>query len=248
MTSTNQQLKEIFREGWSNVNRVEGWVSSSLNGEFGDPACREAWKGSLERAVAGIPLGRALDLGTGPGTIAQFWAEIGFTTTGVDFSPGMLEAGRVAAAQRGLSIDFLEGDVESPLLGDAWFDVISSRFVLFTLPHPGYAMRRWIEMLQPGGALVLIGHERTAIEQNQQTTTPRPNRWQADEQYRNALQQLPFTDHTAAHLQVVMEAAGLRQIERMRVDGLLAARESFGQRTQTPGILHTTPYILVGRK
>lgn len=242
------ELKEIFREGWSDERRVAGWTAGSLSGEFGDPACRGEWKATLALAVAGIPVGSAIDIGTGPGTIAQFWAELGFATIGLDFSPGMLAAGREAADARGLAIDFVLGDAEMPALPPESFDVVSSRFVLFTLPNPGYALRRWVRLLRPGGALVLIGHELTTTDEDRNPQKPRSSGWNASEEYQAALRQLPFTDHKASHLQVVMEAAGLGEIHQVPMEDVLNAREGYMQRSDSPGMRQARPYIIVGRK
>ncbi|WP_193213436.1 class I SAM-dependent methyltransferase [Luteolibacter marinus] len=250
---TARRLKAVFREGWSHPERVAGWVKGGLHAEFHDEACRQAWKDALCRAVELAPNDRALDLGTGPGTISSMWAELGFRTTGIDFSPGMLKAARGLADQRGLSLEFVEGDAEDPPGEEEEYGVISTRFVLYTLPHPGYAIRRWVQLLAPGGRLILIGHERdgepppqpssgTALKA--QETRP----WNVDGRYREALDQLPFMDHKPTDLQVVMEAAGLNEIRRINIDGLDEAREALKQRDPEVAVGKTRPYIVAGRK
>jgi ubiquinone/menaquinone biosynthesis C-methylase UbiE len=247
---TAEQLKEAIRERWSLPQRVDGWTSSGLNADFADDACRRAWKDALRRAAAGAPLRTALDLGTGPGTIAQLWAELSAKTTGVDFSPGMIDAARALAAEKNLPITFLEGDAEAPPLSKKRFDVISSRFVLFTLPHPGYAVRRWVEMLAPEGRLVLIGHEHPEGSRPRRGHRPpaRAKLLAVDKRHREALSHLPFMDHTSGDLRVVMEAAGLKDIERVPVDELVAARAALRKRKRSLGINPSAPFILVGRK
>lgn len=243
---TASQLKSAIQTRWALPERVEGWSTSGLNAEFADPACRRQWKEALGQAVAGTRLGRALDIGTGPGTIAQLWAELGCDVTGVDFSPGMLEAARQQAAERGLTLRLVEGDAEDPPVTGKRFDIISSRFVLFTLPHPGYAVRRWVSLLRPGGSLVLIGHE------HPERAAPRPRRLpagtKAEKKHRDVLSHLPFVNHNANDLRVVMEAAGLREIERQPLLELLAARAALRRRRRAIGIPQRTPFILVGRK
>jgi ubiquinone/menaquinone biosynthesis C-methylase UbiE len=243
---TAVQLKSAIQSRWALPERVEGWTTSGLNAEFADPACRQQWKEALCRAVAGTRLGAALDIGTGPGTIAQLWAELECDVTGIDFSPGMLEAARRQAADRGLTLRLIEGDAEDPPVTGKRFDIISSRFVLFTLPHPGYAVRRWVSLLRPGGSLVLIGHEHA------ERATPRPNRppasTKAEKRHREVLTHLPFVNHDANDLRVVMEAAGLREIERQPLRELLRARAAYRKRRPDGGTPLSTPFILVGRK
>ncbi|MCE0483524.1 MAG: class I SAM-dependent methyltransferase [Methylacidiphilales bacterium] len=246
--SPSNQLKTAIRERWSRRERVEGWVQSNLNAEFNDPVCRKAWLSALQHATAGGRVGHALDLGTGPGTIAQLWAELGYFSTGIDFSPGMLEAGRAAAANRGLAVDFQEGDAEAPPFVHRRFDVISSRFVLFTLPHPGYAVRRWVELLRTGGTIVLIGHDKT-VGLKKRTVRPKkqPKR-KPEKRHEDVLKQLPFVHHTPGDLIVLLEAVGLRDIQRMPMDDVVAARAAFARRNPGLGVHPSPPFIIVGRK
>ena len=241
------QLKEIVRDRWNIRERVEGWIGSDLNAEFEDPACREAWKRALCRAVTGTRPGDALDIGTGPGTIAELWAELGYAATGLDISPAMLDAARLRAAEKRQATRYLEGDAESPPFLRKRFDVISSRFVLYTLPRPGYALRRWVSLLRPGGALVLIGHDRQEGPKPPQRPPAPAARWQ-DERHREAMSRLPFMNHTSTDLLVVMEAAGLCEIERVPTEELVAARNTLRVRRTPVGLQQDTPFILVGRK
>lgn len=237
---------------WNLPDRVEGWTSSGLNVEFGYAGCRRAWKNTLLQAVSGFQDQTALDIGSGPGIIAQLWAELGFVTFGVDSAPSLVEAARRAASVKELDITFLEGDAEDPPFAGQSFDVISSRFVLFTLAHPGYAMRRWVEMLRPEGRLVLIGHEPAGYDemsgdQVRATRIDGPAN-SIDEQNSDDPHELAFSDHTPRDLRAVMEAAGLRDIERISVDALVAARAELQRRTPSINLPRSIPFILVGRK
>ena len=58
-----------------------------------------------------VPTGRALELGCGTGTNAVFLAQQGFEVTAVDCSPLALEAARNRAAQAGVTVQFVTGDV-----------------------------------------------------------------------------------------------------------------------------------------
>ena len=241
------RLKAGFRHRWNHPDRVEGWRSSGLNAEFNDPSCRRVWIDALRRAMAGAPFRDALDVGTGPGTIAQLWAEIGCRSTGLDFAPGMLEDGRAAAAEKRLNIKFVKGDAEAPPFPRRKFDVVSSRFVLFTLPHPGYAVRRWAELLRPGGRIVLIGHEHPPDAKFHRRRQRKRPKW-ADDRHQEALRQLPFVDHSLGDLVVLLEAVGLQNIRSVPMDKVIAARQSFSKRHSSTGVFRSTPFILVGRK
>jgi ubiquinone/menaquinone biosynthesis C-methylase UbiE len=243
------QVKNAIRSRWSLPERVGGWINSGLNLEFQDPACRRAWLNALKNATGvGQERRTALDLGTGPGTLAQLWAQLGYQTTGIDFSPTMIAAAREAARGKDLSITFLEGDAETPPFKRKRFDVISSRFVLYTLPHPGYAVRTWAGMLRPGGIMVLVGHEKSKEPgpRPQRPKTPPPGK--IDRRHQEALRHLPFMNHTADDLIVLLEAVGLRDIRRVSADKIIAARNAFTQRNEKLRVHASPPFIIVGRK
>ncbi|PQO34035.1 class I SAM-dependent methyltransferase [Blastopirellula marina] len=242
------QLKAIFRQGWMNSHVVDHRVQRFIKGEFGFEPSRNAWKKVLAEAASGENIHRAVDMGTGPGTIAQFWAEMGMETTGVDFSATMLDAAKTVAAQQKLDISFMEADVEAPPLPTGSFDLVSSRAVLFTLPHPGYALARWAQLLRPGGLMVLIG-EISPTDPEKQKRAYRPAEgWQPDAEYREAMKQLPFREHTDQMLRVVMEAVGLKDIRSISMDAVMSSRWEHEKQEPAYGVLQGTPYILVGQR
>jgi SAM-dependent methyltransferase len=61
-----------------------------------------------------------------------------------------------ARAKAGHLADFHEGDAASPPLERATYDVVLCRHVLWALPEPVEALRRWADLLRPGGRLVLV--------------------------------------------------------------------------------------------
>jgi len=240
-------VKAVIRDRWNIPERVDGWIHSDLNAEYADPGCRAAWKQALRDAAGEAPPIEALDIGTGPGTIAQLWAELGYATTGVDISPAMVEAGRRLAKEKGLAIRFLEGDAEEPPFGRKRFGVISSRFVLYTLPEPGYALRRWASMLRPGGALVLIGHDHAEGQGAAGHGRRRGHPHWADKKHPGVQCELPFMNHKSSDLRVVMQAAGLREIRSIDMKKLLAARDKL-RKTREAYAPRAMPFVLVGRR
>jgi len=69
---------------------------------------------------------RALDLGTGTGSLALGFAARGLEVTGIDIAPELLEVARQAAVDRGLSAHFIEGRAEATGQDDAGFDLVSA--------------------------------------------------------------------------------------------------------------------------
>jgi ubiquinone/menaquinone biosynthesis C-methylase UbiE len=245
-------IKRVFQNGWNHPGRVWGWAKRTVHGEFADPAGRVAWRNALSHAVAGVTVGEAADMGTGPGTLAQLWAELGWRVTGLDFSPMMLNTATSAARERELAINFVEGDVETPPLGVRRFNVVSSRLVLFTLPHPGLAVRRWVEMLRPGGRLVLIGEDHPDRHGKPRGDRPErtrpPGAWHADEEYHDALAQLDFMHHDSKSLRVVMEAAGVDRVEYVPMHDVIAARNAMIEQEGDARVFRSQPFVLFGKK
>ena len=94
-----------------------------------------------------------LDVGTGTGFLSILAAETGLITTGADWSETMLSQAREKAAQNNLSINFIQGAIESLPLEDHSFDIITARHVIWTLTDPLEAFKEWRRLLKPGGVL-----------------------------------------------------------------------------------------------
>ncbi|WP_328745945.1 class I SAM-dependent methyltransferase [Streptomyces sp. NBC_00285] len=118
-----------------------------------DPEVRGAWAERL-RDWLPIDAGDVLDLGCGTGSLSLLAAEQGHRVTGVDLSPAMVGLARAKLAGR--DAVFLLGDAATPPVGEQRFDVVLARHVLWALPDPGRALRRWWGLLRPAGRLVLV--------------------------------------------------------------------------------------------
>ncbi|WP_329069781.1 methyltransferase domain-containing protein [Streptomyces sp. NBC_01429] len=118
-----------------------------------DPVVRAAWAGRMAGWLPGEP-GRVLDLGCGTGSLALLAAEAGHRVTAVDRSPRMAALARAELA--GTDAEVLVGDATGPPVARGAFDVVLARHVLWALPDPEAALRRWASLLRPGGRLVLI--------------------------------------------------------------------------------------------
>ena len=117
---------------------------------------KEEWKRFLSNEISGNKL-RILDAGTGTGFLALPLAEMGYDVVGIDLSEGMLSRAVKKAKERGLNLDLRMGDVESLDFDDGSFDVVVSRWVLWTLTQPEKAIEEWMRVLKPGGWMYAFG-------------------------------------------------------------------------------------------
>lgn len=106
-----------------------------------------------------IPRGRALDVACGTGRNALFLAANGYEVTALDISSVALDRGRRAAADRGLTVEWLcadlDDDPDSALPSGSFDLVVWARYVHKTL------MRHLVARLGLGGALVCEQHLKT---------------------------------------------------------------------------------------
>lgn len=137
-----------------------GRRAASFDEDFGHSirtaAERAAWDRILDLVLGGRGILDALDAGCGTGFLSFELAVRGHRVTGVDFAPAMLAEARRKAAERGASIRFEEADAEQLPFPSGSFDLVVSRHVLWTLPHPEAAIDEWKRVLRPGGRLAVI--------------------------------------------------------------------------------------------
>jgi ubiquinone/menaquinone biosynthesis C-methylase UbiE len=120
------------------------------------PAERAAWDRVFDVVVPRRADLEALDAGCGTGFLSFELAGRGHRVTGVDFAPAMVAEARRKASEGARAVRFEEGDVEQLRFDPASFDLVISRHVLWTLPHPEAAIDEWKRVLRPGGRLVII--------------------------------------------------------------------------------------------
>ncbi len=90
---------------------------------------------------------RVLDVGTGPGLVAECAAIRGCVVTGVDISPQMLDIAR----ERVPDADFREGSAEALPCADASFDAVVGNFVVLHLGYPDRLASQAARVLVSGG-------------------------------------------------------------------------------------------------
>src|SRR6185437_16484108 len=93
------------------------------------------------------PPRRVADLGCGTGSLTRLLTDDGYSVDGLDFSPEMIRR----ATRKVPEAAFWVGDASDPALERAAYDVVLSRHVLWALPDPASAVRRWVDLLTPDG-------------------------------------------------------------------------------------------------
>src|SRR5262245_17140415 len=115
------------------------------------PTTRAAWRDLLLRALPPAPA-RVADLGCGTGTLTRLLTDAGYAVAGLDFSPEMVRRARAKVPEARIVL----GDAAAPTLAHAAYDVVLSRHVLWAMPDPETAFARWVDLLAPGGVVVLV--------------------------------------------------------------------------------------------
>jgi SAM-dependent methyltransferase len=114
-----------------------------------------------------------VDAGCGPGLVSLAFLDAGHRVTGVDLSDEMISRARTRCARFGDRARFERQSLFEPPPGGP-FDASISRYVLHHVADPSAFLRRQVELIRPGGVVVLsdhvtdpdprIGDEHNAIE------------------------------------------------------------------------------------
>src|SRR5215831_1125979 len=150
------QTDEVKQQVAAHWNRRAAGFDNDFGHSIKTSAERAAWDRILDLVAGGRGTLDALDVGCGTGFLSLELAARGHRVTGVDFAPQMLAEARQKAAAQLHTVRFEQGDAEALRFPDASFDLVMTRHVLWTLPHPEGAIDEWLRVLRPGGRLVVI--------------------------------------------------------------------------------------------
>lgn len=107
--------------------------------------------------ASGITAGqRVLDVGAGSGNAAIPAAELGASVVASDLTPELLDAGRVAAAARGVELEWIEADAEALPFDDDEFDVVLSCIGAMFAPDHQAVADELVRVCRPGGTIGML--------------------------------------------------------------------------------------------
>jgi SAM-dependent methyltransferase len=202
-----------------------GRRAAGFDADFGHSirttAERAAWDRILDLVVGG---GRgsldALDVGCGTGFLSLELARRGHRVTGIDFAPQMLAEARKKAAAQGVAVRFEEGDAEQLPFAEGSFDLVMTRHVLWTLPHPEAAIDEWIRVLRPGGRLAAMDSQfdPSVLERS-------PQNARSSAEYAGIGDRLPFLGgRPQSEIEALLRAHGLADVGGDPVADLVEAQ------------------------
>jgi ubiquinone/menaquinone biosynthesis C-methylase UbiE len=185
------------------------------------PAERAAWDRIFDLVLPRRSALEALDAGCGTGFLSFELAARGHRVTGVDFAPAMIAEARRKAAARAATVRFEEADAEQLPFGPASFDLIISRHVLWTLPHPPEAINEWVRVLRPGGRLVIVDSQFDSG-----ATPPATQNARTSPEYAAIGDQLPFMGgRPREEIEALLRVHGLVNVGTDPLLDLVAAQE-----------------------
>ncbi|SFH66739.1 Methyltransferase domain-containing protein [Pseudobutyrivibrio sp. OR37] len=114
----------------------------------------------LEEIKQLLPAGKSLnilDLGCGTGYFEVILGREGHKVTGIDLTEEMITKANEMIRIYGLDpndVKAMVGDAENVAFADESFDVVITRNLTWTLPHPIDAYKDWYRVLRKGGVLL----------------------------------------------------------------------------------------------
>ena len=144
-------MKDKIADYWN-------WRSDSYNREYDKYMIEEIefWKKIFSGILPKNKTLKIAEVGTGPGVIGLSLASLGHDVIGIDLSDEMIRKASENAKRLGIQAEFKLGDAENLDLEDGAYDLIVSKYLMWTLPHPDKFLEEAQRLLISGGKIVLI--------------------------------------------------------------------------------------------
>ena len=214
-----EPLDVVKQQVAAHWNRRAAHFDEDFGHSIRTAAERAAWDRILDLLLAGRGALHALDVGSGTGFLSFELAARGHHVVGVDFAPAMIAEARRKAAARGASVRFEEADAERLPFPSGSFDLVMSRHLLWTLPHPEAAIDEWIRVLRQGGRLAVVDSQFSAgaLQTGENA--------RASQEYARVGDQLPFLGgRPGEEIEALLRAHGLVSVGSDPLRDLVAAQ------------------------
>jgi SAM-dependent methyltransferase len=114
--------------------------------------------GALVTEVAGLPPGRALDVGCGEGADAVWLAGHGWDVTALDVSQVALDRAALHAEQAGVQVRWMRAGLVEASLSPGAYDLVSAQYPALRRTPTAEAERALLAAVAPGGLLLVVHH------------------------------------------------------------------------------------------
>lgn len=149
-----KDLQPIITRHWN--DRATSY-QSNIKRDFMAPKVYARWREIITSILGTQDNLTILDAGCGPGVLSHILANHGsHRITAADISEEMIHKAKNNLADCSDRVDFLCQDVTELPLPDEHFDMIISRYVIWTVPHPERVLTEWHRLLKPGGKIAVI--------------------------------------------------------------------------------------------
>ena len=151
--SQRPDIKTHVKDYWT--KRSDGFFT--LREDELKSSISSRWLNEIERLTDKKECLDILDAGCGTGFFEVLLGTRGHCVTGIDLTPSMISKANELIAQYSLDADRVKCicmDAESLSFADETFDLVISRNLTWTLPHPVEAYREWNRVLKIGGLLL----------------------------------------------------------------------------------------------
>jgi len=149
MTTTNEQRqKDLIRDRFTQTVDAFADYAVSYRAQFAD---------SLSRLVSAKPSDRAVDLASGPGTLALQFARKVRWVHAVDLTPAMLARARRTAESEGLgNLSFTLGDAQALPIATGSLELAVTSYSLHHVPDPARMIREMARVVKSDGRVGII--------------------------------------------------------------------------------------------
>lgn len=141
----------------AHLQKKYGYPIASYNGSTRLAALAAALKphrmAEVEFNVMYLPFirgGRLLEVGCGSGAMLELMNRLGWDAEGIDFDSKAVTAAR----SRGLKVAL--GSLEQQTYANESFDAITTSHLIEHVPNPSALVEKMLELLKPGGRLVVV--------------------------------------------------------------------------------------------